>query len=240
MFSEQMRKARDEGHPVVLAAGVLEYHGEHCVFGVDGLLVERVVARLEKEMELVVLPPLYYGPASYAVEGPEKGSLHIDADVIDALARGMFQGLLHTGFRNIHVLILHQSEDFQQGMPLDLAFRTAARRTIFDYVEKEKGEGWWGKDEMKNYLDDHKNGTDPFSWIKIHPLMDAETMEKFPLDHAGMTETSLMMALCPEGVNISRLDGDAPWYCQNAINASAEHGEKIVASILGGLRKVLS
>ena len=240
MFSAQMRKARDEGYPVVLAAGVLEYHGEHCVFGVDGLLVEKVLDRLEKEMEVVILPPLYYGPASYVVEGPEKGSVHIDAEVIDSLARQLFQSLLRTGFRNIHVFILHQSEDFQQGMPMDLAFRTAARRAIFDYLEKEKGEGWWGKDEMKNYLDDHKKGKDPFSWIRIHPLMNADTMEKYPLDHAGRTETSLMMALCPEGVNHSKLDVEGPWYCQSARNASAEYGEKIVASILGGIRKIIS
>jgi len=240
MFSEQMRRARDEGWPVVLAAGVLEYHGEHCVFGVDGLLVERTLDRLQQERDMVVLPPLYYGPASYAVAGPEQGTLHVDADVVDTLARQIFLGLLRTGFRNIHVFLLHQSEDFQQGMPMDLAFRTAARRVIFEFLEKERGEGWWGSETMKNYLADHQAGKDPFSWIRIHPLLDAATLEKFPLDHAGVTETSLMMALCPEGANPYKLSSNGPWYCQSASEASVEHGEAILASALEGMRKALS
>ena len=71
MFSHQIRKAIKENWPVVLSVGVLEYHAEHCVTGVDTLLVVKAVELLEKEMDIVVLPPFYYGSASYAVEPPK-------------------------------------------------------------------------------------------------------------------------------------------------------------------------
>jgi creatinine amidohydrolase len=61
MFPDQVRQAIKESWPVVLPVGVLEYHAEHCVVGVDTLLVVRAVELLEKETDLVVLPPFYYG-----------------------------------------------------------------------------------------------------------------------------------------------------------------------------------
>ncbi len=39
-------------------------------------------------------------------------------------------GLLETGFRNIHGFVRHQSENFYQGMPGDLSFRSAGNANI--------------------------------------------------------------------------------------------------------------
>jgi creatinine amidohydrolase/Fe(II)-dependent formamide hydrolase-like protein len=60
----------------------------------------------------------------------------------------MFQGLLRIGFRNIHVVVHHQTENFMAGMPTDLAFKFAARQAIFGFLERERGEGWWGNEKM--------------------------------------------------------------------------------------------
>ncbi|NLO01229.1 MAG: creatininase family protein, partial [Bacteroidales bacterium] len=38
MFPDQIRKAIDNNTPVVMALGVLEYHGEHLCPGVDTLV----------------------------------------------------------------------------------------------------------------------------------------------------------------------------------------------------------
>lgn len=240
MFPDQIQLAIDENWPVVFAAGVLEYHGEHCCFGVDTLLVDRILTKLEVNRNIVIMPSLFYGPSSYAVAGPEQGSIHIDSDIIEKLARQLFYGLLRTGFRSIHVFICHQSENFLQGMPTDLAFRTAARRCLFDYLEKELGEGWWGNQRYNSLASKGQNTKAPLDWIQIHPLFDDETMKKYPLDHAGITETSLMMALCPEGVDTSKLKTDAPWFCKTALESSVEHGQAIVSSILAGMLKTIS
>ena len=78
MLPHQIRTAIDARSPVVLPVGVLEYHGEHMAVGMDTLAVIGVLERLETEMDLVILPPFYYGAASYAVEPPERnGTLHV-------------------------------------------------------------------------------------------------------------------------------------------------------------------
>ena len=41
-----------ERWPVALPLGVLEYHGEHSVMGVDTLLVVKTMALLEKEIDM--------------------------------------------------------------------------------------------------------------------------------------------------------------------------------------------
>lgn len=238
MRPHQIRAAIARNLPVVLPIGVMEYHGEHMGVGMDLLAVTRVLDRLEREAPIVILPPFAYGAASYAVEGPEgTGTLHVDAGRIAPLAEEMFAGLLRIGFRNIHGLIHHQTENFAAGMPTDLAFRFAGRQAVFRHLERDRGEGWWGRGE--DYYAQHAAGTDPFNWIRVHPLMNAEVTAAYPFDHAGLGETSLMLALAPETVEMDRVAENRGWYTRGAETASAELGERGVALILDHLRRTL-
>jgi creatinine amidohydrolase/Fe(II)-dependent formamide hydrolase-like protein len=240
MLPHQIRTAIDERWPVVLPLGVLEYHGEHMAVGMDTLAVVKILDILEAEMNLVILPPFYYGAASYAVAPPEgNGSLHVDAEKLLPLAQDMFRGLLRIGFRNIHVIIHHQTENFAAGMPTDLAFKFAARQAIFAFLEAERGEGWWGNEKMATYYAQQASGADPINWIKAHPLMSPDAMEGYPFDHAGLGETSLLMALCPEGVDLGRVS-DEKWYAREARQASAELGGVGRDRILARLRETLA
>jgi creatinine amidohydrolase/Fe(II)-dependent formamide hydrolase-like protein len=239
MLPHQIRAAIDARWPVVLPLGVLEYHGEHMSVGMDTLAVTGVLGILEKEMNLVILPPFYYGAASHAVEPPEgNGTLHVDAEALLPFAKAMFHGLLRIGFRNIHVIVHHQTENFLAGMPTDLAFKFAARQAIFAFLERERGEGWWGNEKMADYYAQQSAGDDPFNWIKAHPLMTPDAMDGYPFDHAGEGETSLMMALSPEAVDLSRVSEDK-WYARSARRASVELGLAGCDRILEGLRGAL-
>lgn len=239
MLPHQIREAIAGNWPVVLPLGVLEYHGEHLAVGMDTLVVVRLLDILEGEMNIVILPPFYYGAASYAVEPPEgNGSLHVDAGKLFPFAEEMFRGLLRIGFRNIHFFIHHQTENFAAGMPTDLAFKFAARQAVFAFLEKEHGEGWWGNEKMADYYAQQSTGNDPFNWIKGHPLMTPEIIAQFPFDHAAQGETSLMMALCPGGVEMDRLS-DEKWYTRSARDASPELGTRGRDLILDHMRLVL-
>ena len=239
MLPHQIRTAIEKCWPVVLPLGVLEYHGEHLPVGMDTLAVIGILEILEKEMDLVILPPFYYGAASYAVEPPEgNGSLNVEAEALAPFAKAMFQGLLRIGFRNIHVVIHHQTENFAAGMPTDLAFKFAGRQAIFAFLEKDRGEGWWGSNEMADYYARQSAGEDPFNWIKTHPLMTPGAMEDYSFDHAGKGETSLMMALFPDAVDLSRLS-DEKWYVRSAKDASLEFGARGRDRILAHLRVAL-
>ena len=152
----------------------------------DTLAVIKMLELIEKEMDLVILPPFYYGAASYAVEPPEgNGSVQVGGGVLAPFAEELFFSLLRIGFRNIHAIIHHQTENFAAGMPTDLAFKSAGRQAIFRFIEKESGEGWWGNEKMATYYAEHAAGNNPFNWIRVHPLMTPEIMAEYPFDHAG-------------------------------------------------------
>ena len=239
MLPHQIRTAIDENWPVVLPLGVLEYHSEHLAVGMDTLAVTRIMDLIEKEIDVVVLPPFYYGSASYAVEPPERnGTIHVPSESLIPFARDLFMSLLRVGFRNIHFFIHHQSEGFEAGMPTDLAFKMAAKQATFAFLDRERGEGWWGNADMADYYEQQAGGDDPFSWIKGHPLMDSDIIAQYPFDHAAQGETSLMLALCPEGVDMDRRSKER-WYAQSADDASRELGEKGRDMILAHVRRCL-
>ena len=240
MRPNQIREAIDRHWPVVLPLGVLEYHSEHLPVGMDTPAVVRCAELLEKEMDLVLLPPFYYGAASCAVASPERrGSINVDSQALLPFARQLFMGLLRVGFRNIHTFIHHQSEDFASGMPTDLAFRLASKQVVMEFLEQTKGEGWWGDEKSANYYEYHDSlDANPFIWIQHHPLMDAKVLEEYPFDHAGEGETSLMMSLCPETVDMSLLD-EKQWFARSAAKASRQTGDHGVELILQHMRRVL-
>jgi creatinine amidohydrolase/Fe(II)-dependent formamide hydrolase-like protein len=239
MLPHQIRKAIAKRWPVVLPLGVLEYHGEHLAVGMDTLAVVKMLEIVAQEIDLVILPPFYYGAASYTVEPPEgNGSLHVAADKLFPFAQELFRGLLRIGFRNLHFFIHHQTENFAAGMPTDLAFKFAARQAIFEFLERERGEGWWGNEKMADYYSRQATGDDPFNWIKGHPLMTPEIIGQYPFDHAGEGETSLMMALCPEAVDMKR-HASRKWYTRSARQASPDLGNRGRDLILAQMRIVL-
>jgi len=241
MRPDDIRDAIARGLPAVLAVGVMEYHGEHLPVGMDLLAVTRALDRLAAERAIVLLPPFAWGAASHAVAAPEGcGTVHVDAGALVAVFQAIFAGLLRTGFRNLHAIIHHQTENFAQGMPTDLALRLAARQATFAQLERTRGEGWWGGAAMAGYYDDHAQGTNPFNWIAVHPLMDAGVTARYPFDHAGPGETGLMLALAPETVAMDRLDAAAPWYVAGAGAATPAAGEAGVALVLDRLRALLA
>ena len=68
--------------------------------------------------------------------------------------------------------------------------------------------------------------------------MTPEIMADYPFDHAGEGETSLMLALCPEVVDMKRRS-KKQWYTRSAAKASRETGERGRDLILAHMRKVL-
>ena len=237
MSPDDIRNAIKENTPVVISIGNLEYHSGHLPVGTDGLIIEGCLKRLEKRRpELILLPEFYYGPSSFAVAGPECGSLSVDSMTVCRFAEELFTNLLQTGFKNIHGFVYHQSENFMQGMPLDLAFRFAGRRAIFAEEERKKGRGWWGNSSMKNYYDAPENNI--FDHIMIHSLTNEKIEEEFSSDHAGIVETSAMMELYPGTVHMDKhIQSD--WFAESSLQASAEFGKRYVSAIVDNMENLL-
>jgi len=230
MLPYQIREAIDKNVPAVMPLGVVEYHAEHLPVGTDTYVCQEVIRRMEKRHpEIVVLPTFYYGCASYAVAKPERnGSIQVDMSHIIPMAEDIFTGLLRIGFRNIHCFIAHQTEEYDQGMPTDLGFRSAGRHVIFNWLEKEQGEGWWGDESSSDYYSGNNN---PFHWIRIHPCLPLEQDRgRFEGDHAGLEETSMILATHPQLVEMDRID-DALWFARPGKGATAEFGDAELESM---------
>ena len=207
MLPHQIRTAIAENWPVVLPLGVLEYHGEHMAVGMDTLAVIKMLDLIEAEMQLGHPAALLLrrGELCGRAAGGQRLGAGRRRHARRPFAEALFFSLLRIGFRNIHAIIHHQTENFAAGMPTDLAFKSAGRQAIFRFIERESGEGWWGNEKMATYYAEHAAGNNPFNWVRVHPLMSPEILAQYPFDHAGQGETSLMMALCPEAVDMDAL-----------------------------------
>jgi creatinine amidohydrolase len=91
---------------------------------------------------------------------------------------------------------------------------------------------------VQDYYSKQVSGDDPFNWIKVHPLMDEETQRRFPIGHAGLQETSLMLAFCSEGVDMEKIS-EEKWYCRDSAKANIEYGNAAKEIILNKMRKIL-
>ena len=231
MLPQQCEKAKSEKWPLFIPAGTVEYHGEHLPLGVDTLAVVKALDDVETRIECIVAPTVWYGPSSYAVAGPQKGTIDVSTDRFESHVSDILFGLLENGYRKIFVVIHHQFE-MGQLMPEALAFKKAALTLIFKLLEEERGRGWWGSEQMKTYYDNLEQDDNPFNWIQVVPLMSPEIQKEMGYDHAGKLETSLMLALDPDNVDMSLLEDDGLWFTEDAKNASVEHGRKAFEMIV--------
>jgi len=218
LLPHQFKKAIDEGWPVLLPAGCIEYHGPHMALGLDTFIVEELLEQVSLQVPSIVAPPLWYGPTGSAVTGPDLGTLDVSTERFGRHARDVLNSFWNMGFKWIIVCIHHQGLDG----PEALALRQAAAEVTFERSHQERGDAWWGKAPLAAQ-------DKVFERIQVWPsvLPDAAAKGVVIADHAGYYETSLLMAVRPELVQFDFLGPDAPWYCKDAKKASVESGKEM-------------
>lgn len=235
-FPKEATKAKKERWPLIIPVGTMEYHGPHCSFGCDTLIVDGMLKKIEEKRDIVIYPPVWYGVSSYAVAGPEKDSITVDVDAFEENMYGILKSLLYGGWRNIYMVIHHQYEG-EVGNPMTLACMKAGRKLVFEYLEETMGKGWWGKNENKTFYHSLEHGDNPWNWISVLPAMSKEAQNMTGYDHAGEFEASLLMALYKEAVDLSRLKDSDEWFIQSAAKANKELGEKMLELSIDALNE---
>ena len=237
-FPREVKHVQENNIPLVLVGGTVEYHGPHCSYGCDTLVAEGLVKKLAKEKEIMIAPTISYSPSSYAVGGRKSGTVHVPERAFEDYVYYVFKSLLYSGYRNIYVVIHHQFEQ-EHEMPMTLCYRTAAKRATMEYLEETLGEGWWGSESYSNYYEEMEGDNDPFSWIKVIPTMSTEVQNATGYDHAGKYETSILMSLYPDSVDLSRLGDIKHWFTEAAKGASTKIGDEMVAKSVEYLLKAI-
>ena len=213
--------------PLVIVGGTVEYHGAHCSYGCDTLVAEGLVKKVAEQKEIMIAPTISYSPSSYAVGGRKSGTVHVPERAFEDYVYYVFKSLLYSGYRNIYVVIHHQFEQ-EHEMPMTLCYRTAAKRATMEYLEETLGEGWWGSESYSNYYEEMEGDNDPFSWIKVIPTMSTAVQNATGYDHAGKYETSILMSLYPDSVDLNRLGDIKHWFTEAAKDASTKIGDEMV------------
>ena len=237
MFYDDIQDAADRKVPFVIPIGTIEYHAHHASCGTDTVVITGCLRELEKEREIVVCPPIWYGIASYAVCGPRPGHVTVDEDAYAAYVYQIVKSMVYGGIKNLYLIPHHQTEAAGL-MPMTIACHKAAKRVAMEYMQDTRGMGWWGSNDYSNYYENLGTGDDPFSYVKVIPLIGAEAQIKNGgFDHAGKWETSLVMGTYPELVDLSRCDRNTEWFAQSAKEASEEIGHDMVKNTLEWLRE---
>ena len=81
----------------------------------------------------------------------------------------------------------------------------------------------------------------PWNWIRvIRPLEGVnQIISGVSSDHAGLWETSTLMALYPEAVKKERVRDTDEWFCQAGADATVELGNKKINVILDNLDRLI-
>jgi hypothetical protein len=235
-FPREVKYVQDNNIPLVIAGGTVEYHGPHCAYGCDTLVVEGLINELAKRKEIMIAPTISYSPSSYAVGGRKSGTVHVPERAFEDYVYYVFKSFLYAGFRNIYVVIHHQFEQ-ESEMPMTLCYRTAAKRATMEYLEETLGEGWWGSESYSDYYEQLEGANNPFGWIKVIPTMTTEVQNATGYDHAGEFESSILMSLYPDCVKKERIDDVKHWFTESARKANKELGDKMVELSLKSLEE---
>jgi creatinine amidohydrolase len=223
-FPYQLKQAQSAHVPLVIPVGTIEYHGPHCAIGCDGLIAEQLAEKLAQIKEVVIAPTIWYSPSSFAVAGPESGTVHVDVDCFEAYVYFTLKSFLFCGWKNIYILIHHQYED-ETLLPMTLACMKASKKLVFEYLEQTRGCGWWGKNDNLHFYDNLNEQDNPWKWITVLPCMSREVQHATGYDHAGKWEASLLSALCPECTALENICQSDEWFIQSAKEASIAIGE---------------
>ncbi|MEG0934747.1 MAG: creatininase family protein [Clostridia bacterium] len=239
MFYQEIEDCKKRRVPLIIPIGTIEYHAQHASCGCDTMVIDGVIERLAQTKELIQCPPIWYGVASYAVCGPEKGTIQVDVDAYEAYITEILKSLVYGGWENIYLVFHHQSEG-DGLMPMSLACMKAAKKVTMRYLEETRGLGWWGDNRMQNYYDDLNAQSNPLKFIKTIQLLDEQTQIACGgFDHAGKFETSLLAALYPQNVDFERAKRNTEWFAKPATEASIALGEEMVGHALAYLERII-
>jgi creatinine amidohydrolase len=177
------------GAIIFIPVGATEQHGPHLPLNVDVILPTGVCERVAKAVGGIVAPTIAYGYKSMPRSGGGQtfpGTTSLDAQTLSHLLRDILRDLAAHGAKNFVLLNGHFENAWPVVEGLDLA-RRDWRRDGITGVTAMKFEYW---DFVRRKTLD-----------KIFP-------DGFPgteLEHASLIETSLMLLLRPDLVDVTKI-----------------------------------
>src|SRR4029079_1670601 len=183
-----------EGAPVFIPVGATEQHGRHMPLGGDAIIPICVASEVAKHCGGLVAPPVVYGNRSQPRSGGGAGfpgTINITATTLTWLLRDIITELFRHGARRLVVINGHYENIWPSVEAIELAL---------DHIGRERTQG------LKILRIDHWELVRPETLARVFP----DGYPGIELEHASVIETSIMLALRPELVDLSKAADDGP------------------------------
>ncbi len=181
--------------PVVfLTVGAHEQHGPHLPMCCDVEIPDRIAQAVAEQVGGLVVPPIEFGYKSQARSGGGNhipGTISLDAASLIGTVKDIVCELARHGVRRIVVMDGHYENTMFIVEGIDLALRDLRRDGIHDLKVLRIG-----------YYEFTTKEAERAVWPDGFP--------SWPLEHAGVMETSIMMYLHPDMVHADRIPDHDP------------------------------
>lgn len=177
------------GCPIFLPVGALEQHGHHMCMEVDVLLPSAICKAVAQNVDGLVLPALAYGYKSQQKSGGGNhfpGTTSLDGATLTHTVQDIIRELARHGARRLVMMNGHYENSMFIVEGIDLALRELRYGGVNDF-----------KVVVLSYWD---FVNDPAVIEKLYP----DGFLGWDIEHGGVFETSLMLALHPDKVDLSR------------------------------------
>ncbi len=182
------------GAPVFIPFGATEQHGRHMPLGVDAIIPTWISAEVARHCGGLVAPPIAYGNRSQPRSGGGPafpGTINITATTLAWLLRDILTELYRHGARRLVVVNGHYENIWPSVEGIELAL---------DHIGCERTQG------LKILRIDHWELVRPETLARVFP----DGYPGIELEHASVIETSIMLALRPELVDLAQAAHDGP------------------------------
>ncbi len=181
LTSPRVKGLIDDGiDTAVVPVGSVEQHGNHCPLGTDSLTAEAVAQGAAERLNALCLPPVWFGVSAHHMDFA--GSITVRPEVLAQFVEDILGSLVHHGIKKILIINGHGGN-------------TAAINTACLRVRERHPEVFLAQSS---------------AWLVLHDAygeLPAEVRQdswRTMVAHGGLFETSVMMALDEEMVNLDQ------------------------------------
>jgi creatinine amidohydrolase len=182
------------GAPIFLPVGATEQHGHHLSLNVDVVIPTAIAERAARSIGGLVAPTIPYGSRSQPRSGGGSqfpGTLNLTAQTVSLVVRDVVTDLFRQRARKIIVLNGHYENIWPVIEGIELAL---------DAIGRDHSDG------LIILRIDHWELIRPETLARVFP----DGYPGIELEHASVLETSMMLALRPELVDLGKALHDGP------------------------------
>jgi len=216
LLPHEFRKRLAEKPVAYLPLGTLEWHGEHLPLGADAIQSEGLMIECARQLGGVVMPPIYLGPDRARVV--EDGTLLNGMDyVASTTPPRQLDGSCYWIPKGFYMSLIDS---------ILVQLKRAGFRAVF-----ADGHG----PSRGSWVEDMAEREARFGLRLFGVTKDISDVWKSQVDHAARNETSLMLALRPDLVDMSRLPKSRSTWPQGVAgedprDATADFGRRCLAA----------